>query len=178
MRPSSRFLTVLGAVRARDVPGALGALTVAAIVATVTLGVIARYVLKISIIWTDEFARFALAWLTFLGAASAVARREQIRVDILITFMPRRWRFVMHWIAALGGLVAMGIIFATSSELLFGPPGRTLSPAMQVPYFWVYLSLPVGCLFMTAFLLHDVWNLARRHISPEHRIEVDEQLGL
>ncbi|HPJ47404.1 MAG TPA: TRAP transporter small permease subunit [Synergistales bacterium] len=43
-------------------------------VGDILLGVFCRYVLKSSLIWTEEVARFSLVWIVMLGALGAAVR--------------------------------------------------------------------------------------------------------
>ena len=46
--------------------------------------VFARYVLNQSFSFTEEFARFALIWLSILGAAYLSGQREHLSMDYLL----------------------------------------------------------------------------------------------
>jgi len=45
--------------------------------------VFSRYILNTSFAFTEEFARFALIWLSILGAAYLNAKREHLSMDFL-----------------------------------------------------------------------------------------------
>jgi len=51
---------------------ALLAGTMIAIVVAVGLGIVFRYLLNAPLFWTDEFSRYALVWMTFLGGARLI----------------------------------------------------------------------------------------------------------
>ena len=60
----------------------------------VVLAVIGRYVFGRSLTWTEEVPRYLLIWISFLGAAACVARREHVGFDVLFNKLPfdvRRW---------------------------------------------------------------------------------------
>ena len=56
----------------------------ALLVLDVLFQVFSRYILGTSFTWTEEFARFALIWMTILGAAYLNAKREHLSMDFLI----------------------------------------------------------------------------------------------
>lgn len=53
----------------------------ATILVTMGLQVIARYFFKTPISWSEEVARLAMIWLTFIASSFVMARRQHITVD-------------------------------------------------------------------------------------------------
>lgn len=143
---------------ARAAVETLSGLLLGAIVVIILVQVIARYVLEVAISWPEESARYALVWLTFIGAAAAAARASEITVDSLTEMAPRLVRRGLHLLAAVGGLVAFGFLIWASLPL-FGFPARTLSPATRISMGWVYLALPVGAALAVLFLAARVVRL-------------------
>ena len=143
---------------AQAVVEALSGLLLGAVVVIILVQVIARYVLEIAISWPEESARYALVWLTFIGAAAAAARASEISVDSLTEMAPRSIRRGLHLLAAVGGLVAF-VFLIWASLPLFGFPARTLSPATRISMGWVYLALPVGAALAMLFLVARVVRL-------------------
>lgn len=70
----------------------LTAALLALVLAMVFLQVVFRYVLQVSVPFTEEAARYFGVWMVFLGAAVAVARESHIRVTFLLERAPRRVR--------------------------------------------------------------------------------------
>src|SRR4051812_10588465 len=64
-----------------EIPAAI--LVVAEIV-VLFAGVIARYVLHLPLIWSDELASILFLWLAMLGAAVAFRRAEHMRMTALV----------------------------------------------------------------------------------------------
>jgi TRAP-type C4-dicarboxylate transport system permease small subunit len=112
-------------------------------VVVVFVQVIARYILKVSLPWTEEFARFAFIWLIFLANAMAERQKEHFRVSYFVEQAPRRVRYVF-W--ALGEV----LIFAFFCWLLYDcmqfvrMGARQIAPVMQLRMHWVYWGLPVA----------------------------------
>jgi TRAP-type C4-dicarboxylate transport system permease small subunit len=152
--------------RLGDLVESAAALLLAVVVLIVLIQVVGRYVLQMSLSWPEELARYVLVWLAFLGVAAAAAARSQIVVDTLLELVPARVRRVMQIVAALGGLVAVGLLVWTSQPLLFGPAGRSTSPATGLPSFWIYLAIPVGGLLLGLFTLGELVGLLRGKAPP------------
>lgn len=105
--------------------------------------VIARYAFRSPIAWSEELARLALIWLTFLAAAFVMADGRHIAVDVVSRPLGRPGRLVLDTIANLivvatcAMLVPAGLQFA-------GRLGGVRSAALELPMAWWYLSAVVG----------------------------------
>src|SRR5262249_22676106 len=60
------------------------ALLVIAEIAILFAGVVARYVLRQPLIWSDELASILFLWLAMLGAAVAFRRSEHMRMTAVV----------------------------------------------------------------------------------------------
>jgi C4-dicarboxylate transporter, DctQ subunit len=137
----------------------------AIVVVIVLVQVFGRYILRISLSWPEELARYILVWLMFFGVAAAAATRSQIVVDTLLELVSPRVRRLLEGIGALAGLVAVGLLVWTSQPL-FGPASRSTSPATGIPSFWIYLAIPVGGALLGLFTLADLGRLLRNEPAP------------
>ena len=140
----------------------------AVVVVIVLLQVFGRYILRMSLSWPEELARYVLVWLMIFGAAAAAAARSQIVVDTLLEVVPTRVRRILEAVATLAGLVAVTLLVWTSQPLIFGPAGRSTSPATGIPSFWIYLAVPVGGALLALFALAELGEIFRRkpHTAP------------
>jgi TRAP-type C4-dicarboxylate transport system permease small subunit len=97
----------------------LACLIVALLVVLVNVEVGARYFLNSSTLVADEYGGYALVWICLLGFAQALRTGQFLRVDALVTRLPRAGRRVTEVVAALVGL-------ATSAVLAQATLGTTL----------------------------------------------------
>jgi TRAP-type C4-dicarboxylate transport system permease small subunit len=126
-------------------------------VVIVIVQVLARYVIEVSIPWTEEAARYMLASMTFIGGAVALKEGKHIVVDFLFQRLPpQSQRFL--------SLVFGVLIFIFL--LMIGWGGlRLLESAWEVPTAsmpWltmgqIYLILPVGLLLMIWYTIGLFW---------------------
>ena len=132
---------------------------VAAALFVVSAQVVFRYGLNNSLIWAEEFARFALIWSAFLGAPVAYRRGEHVGVTLLVENLPRLTArllvFITHILAiGFAAILTWEGWFLTLRVFARGE----IANAMQVPIGWGYLAVPVGGLFLglaaIAALLH------------------------
>jgi TRAP-type C4-dicarboxylate transport system permease small subunit len=139
----------------------VAAVLLAVVVVIVLVQVFGRYILRMSLSWPEELARYVLVWLTFFGVAAAAARQSQIVVDTVLELVSPRVRRILEGIGALAGLLAVGLLVWTSRPLLFGPASGSTSPATGIPSFWIYLAVPVGGVLLGLFALADLGRLVR-----------------
>ena len=125
----------------------LGLFFLAAMVVMVALQVLSRYVMQSPLSWTEEGARYCLIWITFIGASMAIRTRGHFSVELLIKKLPKK-------LIALGELILL-FIMAIFAWILFFKGFSILSivhyqmsPALNIPMSWVYLSIPTGSLLM------------------------------
>ena len=79
----------------RDLVELIAAAIMAALVVVVLFQVIARYVLRIPLSWSEEVARYLLVWGTLLGAAAATARSQHIVIDTFSSALKGRRRRIL-----------------------------------------------------------------------------------
>jgi len=100
--------------------------------------------------WTEELAVYILSWVSFLGASVGIKRWAHIGVEAFVILLPKR---MQHYTAQLLSLVLCMVFF--SVMFFFGleivqkqfSTGQ-VSPAMRIPMYLAYLSVPVGGAFM------------------------------
>ncbi|MCX7222073.1 MAG: TRAP transporter small permease subunit, partial [Burkholderiales bacterium] len=68
------------------------ALLLVVIVVMLLVGVVARYVFSIPIVWIDEVVSLSFLWLAMLGTAIAMHRNEHLRLTLFLEMMPERIR--------------------------------------------------------------------------------------
>lgn len=131
-----------------------------AIVLAVVLQVVGRYVLRISLPWPEELARFLLIWLTFTGAVVGTWRNAHFRVDFITQRLSSRVNRVLS--LAIDALVSVSlIVFVWQGVELARVTGFMRSTTMELSMTYVYGVLPVGGLFMLGWFLREVLREAR-----------------
>lgn len=123
---------------------ALGLMTV-----VIFLQVIFRFVIKSSLPWSEELARYLMIWGTMVGASIGVRERAHIGVELFVRLLPvkiRRWAELVAFLVCLGFYCFVGY----SAWLVVGflMSSRQVSPAMQIPIYWAYLAVLVGVFLM------------------------------
>ena len=123
----------------------------ALLVLDVLFQVFSRYMLGTSFTWTEEFARFALIWMTVLGAAYLNAKREHLSMDFLYQkFSKANQRKVSILIEVLIFLFALIVMVIGGLNLVYTTLHlEQLSGTLRIPLGYVYAVMPFsGMLIM------------------------------
>jgi len=124
-----------------------------------------RYVVKASLPWSEELARYLMVWIGLLGASLALQEGRHIEVTLLLERVPRRVRKVLTGIALLAVLWFLWLMLQ-QGYLLIGNIWLQRSPAMSIPMVIPYAAIPVGAVLMIIQVLLTlcrlVWEPAAR----------------
>ncbi|MBZ8134737.1 C4-dicarboxylate ABC transporter permease [Afifella sp. IM 167] len=140
---------------------AIGILLLAATTLLVFAAAIARF-LGHPIIWSVDLAQLLFIWLCFVGANRALRARAHLGVDLLVRRLPPMVRLVIEIALALlvvGFLVLLAVegtrLTLLNSQRLFGDSG--------IPYAWVTMAVPVGCVILALTTLGNIAEAVRRY---------------
>jgi len=126
----------------------------------VVLQVICRYLLGAALTWSEEFARFGLVWITFLGAGIALRRRAHVGVQAIVELFSPGVRKIVQVFTIFTVVGFLLIATFKGMELaLFNM--KQYSPAMGLPMGLVYLAIPSGCLVLIIQLAEQLLDLLR-----------------
>ena len=121
-----------------------------------TVGVINRYVFSVTFSWNIELCRYSFVWLTFLGAAYVRKLDAHIKIEILYNFISKRLSKgpqKIIWIAKEILTIAFFIGLLYFGFVLANKTWRFKSQAMQIPQFYLYISVSIGALL---YLLREI----------------------
>ncbi len=107
--------------------------------------ILARSLFDYSFVWAEEFVRYAIIWMVFIGSGVAVRTNRHISIDIVKNLLPRKLAAALNICLALLSMAAAGLMFFYGGQLVktmqsFGQ----LSPALEAPMYWFYLSIPIS----------------------------------
>ncbi|MEL6865275.1 MAG: TRAP transporter small permease [Bacteroidota bacterium] len=133
-------------------------ITIFALLVVDVLGqVFSRYLLGQSYSFTEEFARFALIWLSILGAAYLNGKREHLSMDFLVRKLTEeRLKKRMKSIEILMFIFALVVMVIGGGNLVY----TTLylgqvSPAMHISLGYVYAIVPFSGLLIMFYSVHN-----------------------
>lgn len=123
----------------------------AAMAVMVFANVALRFLTDYSILWVEEASRYAMVWLTFIGAGPVLRYGGHIGIETLQQSLPRAAPALRALVVVLlGGFFVVMIVAGARYAMLTW--GQT-TPVMQIPVGAVYLAMPIGFALMTLHLL-------------------------
>ncbi len=129
---------------------ALAALLVAAELAILFAGVVARFVFARPLVWTGELASILFLWLAMLGSVIALQRGEHMRLTAIAARLPPRWRGRAEALAALLPAVLLVLLLPSARDYA-DDEWFIETPALGWPNVVRAAALPVGfCLMLAA----------------------------
>jgi TRAP-type C4-dicarboxylate transport system permease small subunit len=129
--------------------GLLGVMAVLAF-----LNILARYLTRYSLAFTEEIEVAALVWISMLGAAIAFREGLHLGLGILRDRLPRPLRQGLAALTGVTGVATMAMVawagwWQIQSQIALG----TTSEALGIPE-WIYTAaLPVGALLVIVRML-------------------------
>lgn len=133
----------------------------ALLVLDVLFQVFSRYLLGRSFTWTEEFARFALIWLTILGAAYLNGKQEHLSMDFLYQkFSESNKRKTAMLIEVLIFLFALIVMVVGGSNLVYTTLHlEQLSGTLRIPLGYVYTIMPFSGFLIMCFSIYHISNI-------------------
>src|SRR3984957_7878375 len=127
----------------------VAAILLAADLLVVCGSVLLRFLFNAPVEWADDVARGLMVGSSFFGAASALARAENLGVAFFIDMLPATARRVVDSIGAVLVTVIAGYVAFNALKLGWLTTGQTSGSGL--PLEWTFYPMGVGALFMTIF---------------------------
>lgn len=127
-------------------------------VIVVLLQVIFRYVMRISVPWTEEFARYLLILITFVGGALAVRDKQHIAVTAIIDKLPKKLRYYLNKCFNISIILFLVAVFKGSIIMVNLTWETPVGSIYWLSTGKIYLILPVSITMMIIYLLNQLIN--------------------
>lgn len=125
-----------------------------------------RLVMQEPLAWTEELARYAFVWLTFVGGAAVVGNWGHFQVDFLLSYCPAWLKLPLRFISYIAIAVFAYIMMFYGWELL-DKVYRQKSAAMLIPMAYPYAALPLSGLLMIVHLVELLIKDFRKPVAQE-----------
>ena len=107
--------------------------------------VIARYVVKQPLSWSEEFSRYMLVWVVYLGMSVAIRRQGHMGFTLFRERLSPRLRRVIVFVSE--AIVAMVLVFLLVGGFRVSMANMTQrSPGLGIPMALAYGAVPIGAL--------------------------------
>lgn len=110
-------------------------------------------------VWGEELSRIIFVWVSWLGISIGQKHGEHIKVTMVTDRLKGNKQKIVLIIADIVSLVILafflyyGIIIVDTIFKM-----GTSTPALKIPRWTIYLSVPVSCLAMCIRLISDIVN--------------------
>lgn len=127
------------------------------------LEVTARNIFNHSFAWSEEFSRFLLVWITFIGASVVYKKGELVALDVLekLSEKTRKIVFVIIQIvviAFIAVLTYLGFNTTFSATIM-----NQTATGVGISMMYVYISVPLGMLFMLVHAIAFIFSPKNDH---------------
>jgi tripartite ATP-independent transporter DctM subunit len=130
---------------------AVAAILLVADLLVVCVSVLLRFLFNAPVEWADDVARGLMVGSSFFGAASALARAENLGVAFFIDMLPSGPRRVVDSVGAL--LVTIIAFYVAFNAMKMGWLTTGQTSGSGLPLEWTFYPMGAGALFMTVFAL-------------------------
>ena len=127
----------------------VAAVLLAADLLVVCVSVLLRFLFNAPVEWSDDVARGLMVGSSFFGAASALARAENLGVAFFVDMLPAGVRRVVDSMGALLVTIVAGYVAFNAVKMGALTTGQTSGSGL--PLEWTFYPMGVGALFMTVF---------------------------
>lgn len=130
----------------KDIDEKISCFFLVLLVGITVIGVFARYALNNPIGWTEEVSLALFIWLTMMGSASAMRKKQHISIDFLVELLPQGMRKKLEVLVTLINISVLSTIAYLSYQLSVQSVNR-LTSVLKLPYSYINMSITVGCFF-------------------------------
>lgn len=138
--------------------GALASVLLLALLALMTVEVVARYAFGRSTLMADEYGGYAMTWMTMLGAVHLLRADRHLTMTWVLDKMSPAGRNAAGLVAALVGL-GISVVFLYATATLVWTSWRFHTKSIQpsgTPLAWPQLVLPLGYLLLCVAYLEEI----------------------
>ncbi len=125
----------------------------------VNLGVFYRYVLMAALPWSDEIPKLGMVWMGFIGTSMALRKDMHIGFYALVERLPDKTQLLFKLLGNLLILFFLVTLIKWGFFLAFTVGFHSVSPQINIAYFWLLLVVPIASIFMIFQLLIKILRI-------------------
>ena len=128
----------------------VAALVLGVMALAVTLDVVGRNLGWGNTGWVVELSEYSLPVATLLVAPWLLYRNEHVRLDIVLTMLPRRIALALERVADVLGILICAVFVWYGSKLIADSAqlGSVVVKTLSIPEWWQYALVPVSFLLL------------------------------
>lgn len=111
------------------------------------INIISREIFKYNFDGTEEFIRYSMIYITFIGMAICFRKGLHVGVDLLMTSLKTDRKRYLQLLINILALVFMIFLVKYGVDLvMFSYNSGQISPSLEIKTYMIYLAIPVGAL--------------------------------
>lgn len=136
------------------------------------VNIILRYFFSANTTWAEEFIRYAMIWIAFIGASICFRKGIHVGVDLLMNSLKLKGKRNLQIYINLASILFMAFLVKFGFDLvIFSINTGQITPSLKINMYWVYLAIPVGALLSILHLVIDTVNLFRNNRKLDSDME-------
>jgi len=109
------------------------------------LQIIMRFCFKTPLTWPEEFCRYCFVYSAFIASAYCIRNDKMLRVDVVMKLLPEKLWNIMDVVSKILAMIFCIIMTTPAYTIMMNAMKiNQVSPAMQMPTWWLYSSAPIG----------------------------------
>lgn len=128
-------------------------------VVVVSLQVLFRYVLNLSLDWADEVGRLSFVWAAFLGVPHGVKLGAHVGIDVVARLLPPAPLAWLFRALCAAGAALMGVV-AWQSVRIARETWDQLMPVLDFSTGWFYVAITVCAVHSALHFALHAWKPA------------------
>ena len=105
--------------------------------------VIARYVFKISLSWSEELARYLMIWAALLSISIGIKDKEHVGIQLIIRNIPIKYAKILNFLVNIIILFFLSVLSYKGMYIAIKAIPQ-LSLGLGISMSWALLSIPVS----------------------------------
>ena len=145
-------------------------ITLVIMVVIIFTNVVMRYIFNNSLSWSEELSRYMFVWFSWIGVSAGLKDGEHLRVELLKTKLLRNGLIKTNEAFAL--LISLVWFLTTLIVTYYGfelvssqIKLQVVTPAMKMPMWFAYLSVPICSLIVAIRLIRDMVGSVKKMLK-------------
>lgn len=139
------------------------------------INIVLRYFFDANTTWADEFVRYSMIWITFIGMAACFRHNIHFGVDLFINSISKaRQKYVKVYINFACMLFTGLLVYFGFKLVIFSFQTGQITPSLQIETFWIYLSIPIGALLSLFHLIVNTLNIFNEKDQADEMEGIDQ----
>ncbi|WP_176764557.1 TRAP transporter small permease [Natribacillus halophilus] len=148
------------------------------VTAVLFVNITLRFVFSNSFVWAEEFIRYGIIWITFIGVAVCFRRGMHVGIDFIFTILPHKGGRYLKLFITLLSMLFMGLLLKFGYDLVvFSFNANQMAAALGIQLAWVYLAIPIGAFLSLVHLVFVFIDLLKDNDTDEKPMEETTNYG-